>query len=86
VRGFYGFSQRSGNRNLIRFTTLISDHEMMGNELSAKLQKERDILWESRLQLAKAKAKQAETKLCLPLMLLLLVLVVISVAPALLEL
>ncbi|NCB41524.1 MAG: hypothetical protein EOM59_02780 [Clostridia bacterium] len=86
VRAFYAFSQRSGNRNLIRFTTLVADHEIRGSELSVKLQKERDILWESRLQLAKARAKQAETKLCLPLMLLLLVLVIISVSPALLEL
>lgn len=86
VKVFYSFSQRSGNRNLIRFMTLVSDHEIRGSELSQKLQREKDILWENRLQRAKGKAKQAETKLCLPLMMLLLVLVVISVAPALLEL
>lgn len=86
VKSFYSFSQRSGNRNLIRFMTLVSDHEIRGSALAEKLQKERDILWESHLQRAQGKAKEAETKLCLPLMLLLLVLVVISVAPALLEL
>lgn len=86
VKSFYSFSQRSGNRNLIRFMTLVSDHEIRGSELAEKLQRERELLWETRLQRAKGKAKEAETKLCLPLMLLLLVLVVISVAPALLEL
>lgn len=86
VQSFYSFSQRSGNRNLIRFMTLVSDHGIRGSELAEKLQRERELLWESRLQRAKGKAKEAETKLCLPLMLLLLVLVVISISPALLEL
>ena len=84
VRAFYTFSQQSGNRNLIRFMTLVADHETKGSSLAEKLQREGDLLWEGRLQHAKAKAKEAETKLCLPLMLLLLVLVTISIAPALL--
>jgi hypothetical protein len=66
--------------------TLVADHEIKGSALAEKLQRERDTLWESRLQRAKAKAKEVETKLCLPLMLLLLVLVTISISPALLEL
>lgn len=86
IKLFYSFAQKSGNRNLIRLLTLVSDHETKGSALAEKLQRERDILWESRLQGAKAKAKEAETKLCFPLMLLLLVLVTISIAPALLEL
>lgn len=85
ITAFYTFSQMTGNRNLLRFATMVADHETRGSELVNKLERERDQLWETRLQRAKAKAREADTKLCLPLMLLLLVLVVISVSPALMD-
>ncbi len=78
----YSFARRSGSRDFIRLASMILDHAGRGSELASKLEKEREILWNSRLSIAKSRAKEAETRLCFPLMLLLLVLVVIAAAPA----
>ena len=78
-------ARQSGIRDLIRFSSLALDCSGRGAELSEKLDRERQQLWNVRLNQAKARAKEAETKLCLPLMILLLVLVVIAIAPALME-
>ncbi|HQC36445.1 MAG TPA: hypothetical protein PL035_05145, partial [Bacillota bacterium] len=78
----YAFARRSGSRDFIRLASMILDHAGRGSELASKLEKEREILWNGRLSIAKSRAKEAETRLCFPLMLLLLVLVVIAAAPA----
>jgi tight adherence protein C len=85
IKTFYAFSQKAGSRNLLRFATMVADHETRGSELVDKLERERGQMWESRLQQAKAKAREADTRLCMPLMLLLLVIIVISAAPAFLQ-
>ena len=86
MNALYVYARQSGIRDLIRFASLALDCSGMGSELAEKLDRERQQLWNGRLNQAKARAREAETKLCLPLMILLLVLVVIAVAPALLEL
>ena len=85
VNALYVYARQSGIRDLIRFSSLALDCSGRGAELSEKLDRERQQLWNVRLNQAKARAKEAETKLCLPLMILLLVLVVIAIAPALME-
>lgn len=85
VNALYVYARQSGIRDLIRFSSLALDCSGRGAELAEKLDRERQQLWNVRLNQAKAKAKEAETKLCLPLMILLLVLVVIAIAPALME-
>lgn len=85
VNALYVYARQSGVRELIRFSALALDCSGRGAELSEKLDRERQQLWNSRLNRAKAKAREAETKLCLPLMLLLMVLVMIAIAPALME-
>ena len=86
VNLLYVYARQSGMRDLIRFASLALDCSGRGSELAEKLDRERQQLWNGRLNAAKAKAREAETKLSLPLMLLLLVMVVIAISPALLEL
>jgi hypothetical protein len=85
VKALYRFAQGTGSRDFLRLAALIADHASRGSELACKLERERNQLWEGRLQLAQARAREVETKLCFPLMLLLCVIVVIAVAPALME-
>ena len=81
----YSFALDSGNRDLIRFATLVFEHNGRGSELVSKLESEANLQYESRMSIAKARAKAAETKLCFPLMLLLIALVIICIAPAMAE-
>jgi len=81
----YNFALDYGNRDLIRFSTLVFEHSGRGSELASKLEAEANLQYESRLAMAKARAKEAETKLCFPLMLLLIALVIICIAPAMAE-
>ena len=81
----YSFALDYGNRDLIRFATLVYEHSGRGSELASKLEAEANLQYESRLAMAKARAKEAETKLCFPLMLLLVALVIICIAPAMAE-
>ena len=78
----YGFAQGSRSADLIRFSTLVYEHTNRGASLADKLQQEREIMWQSRVNLAKTKVRQAETKLCFPLVLLLLSLIIITAVPS----
>ena len=82
VSELYAFSQGSRSADLIRFSTLVYEHTSRGASLADKLQQERDIMWQSRVNLAKTKVRQAETKLCFPLVLLLLSLIIITAVPS----
>ena len=86
VNLLYVYARQSGSRDLIRFASLALDCSGRGSELAEKLDRERQQLWNARMNAAKARAREAETKLCLPLMVLLLVMVVIAISPALLGL
>ena len=79
------FAKRSGVRELMRITNIISDNINKGADLSNKLREENDLLWFSRKQQSEEKGRLAETKLTLPLMILLLVLIMVTIAPALME-
>jgi len=81
----YTFALNFGNRELIRFATLIYEHKGRGSELAGKLEAESNLQYENKLAFAKAKAKEAETKLCFPLILLLIALVIICIAPAMFD-
>ncbi|QOX62923.1 hypothetical protein FRZ06_05995 [Anoxybacterium hadale] len=79
------FSQRSGVRDLVRLTAIISDNWNKGSALAEKMEREGELMWIGRKKKAEEKGRLAETKLTLPLMILLIVLIVITVAPALME-
>ncbi len=79
------FSKRSGVRELMRFSAILSENVHKGAELSAKLESEAEMLWLSRKKRAEEKGRLAETKLALPLMFLLLVFILITITPALME-
>lgn len=80
---FKQFAKRSGVRELMRVSNVISDNVYKGAGLIDKLQKENQMLWFSRKQQAEESGRLAETKLTIPLVILLLVLVLITIAPAL---
>jgi hypothetical protein len=79
------FSQRSGVRELVRLTAVISDNWNKGSALAEKLEEESELLWVRRKKRAEEKGKIAETKLTFPLVILLLVLIMITIAPAMLD-
>ena len=79
------FSQRSGVRELVRLTAVISDNWNKGSTLAEKLEEESELLWIRRKKRAEEKGKIAETKLTFPLVILLLVLIMITIAPAMLD-
>ena len=83
ARQMYIYARSSRQKEFIRFANLVMEHERAGSELAEKLERERNMQLDQRINTARAKAKEAETKLCIPLMLLLLALIVISSAPAL---
>ncbi len=80
------FAKRSGVKELMRITNMISDNISKGADLSNKLKKENEMLWFSRKQNAEEKGRLAETKMTMPLVILLLVLILITIAPAMMKL
>lgn len=77
------FAKRSGVKELMRISNIISDNVSKGADLAEKLKKENDLLWFARKQQSEEKGRLAETKLTLPLVILLSVLILITIAPAL---
>ncbi|WP_415931627.1 hypothetical protein [Zhenpiania hominis] len=79
------FAKRSGVKELIRISNILSDNLSKGADLSEKLKQENSLLWLARKQQSEEKGRLAETKLTLPLMILLLVLIMMTIAPAMME-
>lgn len=79
------FSQRTGVREMVRFTAVICDNWSKGSMLAEKLEEESGLLWISRKKRAEEKGNLAETKLTFPLMISLIVLIMVTIAPALME-
>lgn len=73
------------NEDFRRFAETVCDSQKKGTDMLESLEKERDVLWESRKNAAAEKGKHAETRLAFPLALLLLVLIVITAAPAVIQ-
>lgn len=80
------FAGKSGVRELMRVSNIITDNVNKGTELIYKLEGEAEMLWSARKKRCEELGKMAETKLTLPLVLFLLALIVITTAPALLGL
>ncbi|MDR1136195.1 MAG: type II secretion system F family protein [Clostridiales Family XIII bacterium] len=78
-------ASRSGVRELMRFSSIISDNIDKGSALADKLKAEGELVWNARRKKAEEAGRIAETKLVMPMMLILLVLILITVAPAALE-
>ena len=79
------FAKRSGVREMMRFSNIISDNISKGSELVKKLKQESEVLWFARKKQAEEKGRIAETKLTFTLVILLLVLVMITIAPAMMN-
>ena len=85
-RELQSFAEESGVTDFMRISGIISDNINKGAELTEKLERESDSLWQSRKLRAERQGQAAETKMTIPLAIFLLVLIIITVSPALLQL
>jgi hypothetical protein len=85
IKELTNFSKRSGVREMVRLTAVITDNWNKGSLLAEKLEGESGLLWLSRKKRAEERGRLAETKLTLPLVILLAVLIMVTIAPALME-
>ena len=70
----------------MRVSSIISDNINKGSELTEKLERETDSLWNARRLHAEQRGRLAETKMTIPLAVFLCVLIIITVAPAMMQL
>jgi hypothetical protein len=82
---FSELARRSGLRELMRFSTTLSDNIDKGSTLADKLRVENELLWESRKKRAEKEGRVAETKLIFPMALQIMAIIVITVMPAAFE-
>lgn len=82
---FSELARRSGLRELMRFSSTLSDNIDKGSRLSDKLRVENELLWESRKKRAEKEGRIAETKLIFPMVLQILAVIAITVMPAAFE-
>ena len=85
VYEFSELARRSGLRELMRFSSVLSDNIDKGSTLADKLRAENELLWESRKKRAEKEGRVAETKLIFPMVLQILVVIAITVMPAAFE-
>lgn len=82
---FADMANRSGRREIMRFSAILADNIDKGSALAEKLASENDMLWNLRKKRAEERGKLAETKLTFPMALQLLAVMLITVAPAAFE-
>ena len=85
VYEFSELARRSGLRELMRFSSTLSDNIDKGSTLADKLRAENELLWESRKKRAEQEGRVAETKLIFPMVLQILAIIAITVMPAAFE-
>ena len=85
VYEFSELARRSGLRELMRFSSTLSDNIDKGSTLCDKLRAESELLWESRKKRAEKEGRVAETKLIFPMALQILAVIAVTVMPAAFE-
>jgi len=82
---FAELARRSGLRELMRFSSTLSDNIDKGSTLADKLRAENELLWEGRKKRAEKEGRLAETKLIFPMVLQILAIIAVTVMPAAFE-
>jgi len=82
---FSDLAARSGQREVMRFSTILVDNIDKGSALADKLMQEEGMLRTMRKKRAEERGRLAETKLTFPMALQLGVVIIITVAPAAFE-
>jgi hypothetical protein len=85
IAEFSGLAARSGQREVLRFSAILSDNIDKGSALADKLMQEEGMLRMIRKKRAEERGKIAETKLTFPMALQLGAIIIITVAPAAFE-
>jgi len=85
VYEFSELARRSGLRELMRFSSTLSDNIDKGSMFADKLRAESEMLWEGRKKRAEKEGRIAETKLIFPMALQILSVIAITVMPAAFE-
>ena len=83
IKELQRFAARSGIKEIMRFTSIVSDNFDKGSTLADKLEREGEMIWHKQKKKAEELGRLADTKLVLPLMILLLVLIIVTITPAL---
>ena len=83
VRAYIEFGRRCGNRNYVKFASLLeSSISTGGKHLRNRLEAEVKEAFEMRIDIAKRKGEEASAKLLLPTFIMLGVVMVMVMAPA----
>lgn len=83
IRAYMEFGRRCGNRNYVRFASLLeSSISTGGKHLRNRLEEEVKEAFEMRMDIAKRKGEEASAKLLLPTFIMLGVVMVMVMAPA----
>ena len=79
---FREFARRSGSRELLRLSNIITDNMNKGSELVEKLEQEAGLMWHMSKKQVEEKGRLAESKLTFPMALMLISLILVTAAPA----
>jgi hypothetical protein len=82
---FTSLAMRSGQREIMRFSSILSDNIDKGSTLADKLTQEEHTLRLVRKRSAEERARVAETKLTFPMALELAAVILITIAPAVMQ-
>lgn len=82
VTEFREFAKRSGVRELLRLSNIITDNINKGADLISKLEQESAFMWHMSKKQVEERGRIAESKLTFPMALMLIALVMITAAPA----
>lgn len=86
ITKFREYARKSGSRELLRFTGILSANIDKGTELTEKLEREAEFMWHSSKKQIEEKSKLAETKMAFPMSMMLVTLILITISPAMMTL
>ena len=81
-REFRDFAGKSGIRELMRISGIITDNIDKGSSLAEKLDQEAEFMWHSMKKRTEEKGRLAESKMTFPIALMLISLIMVTAAPA----
>ena len=79
---FRDFARRSGVRELLRLSNIITDNMNKGTELVSKLEQESALMWHMSKKQVEERGRIAESKMTFPMAVMLLALILVTSAPA----
>ncbi len=82
VLEFRKYAVETGEREMLRLSNIINDNIDKGSELTYKLEREAELMWNTVKKSAEEKGRLAESKLSFPMGILMCVLIAVTTMPA----